>query len=67
MKEVFTKPVALFISLVERLDAQCLDNLSPNELVGVVLQCGHPKLHIYQQNPDVLIRNVSDEWEQKSY
>lgn len=63
MKEVFTKPVALFIPLVEGMDARCLTNLSHDELAGVVINCKEAlDLRIYQQNPDILIRNVGDEW-----
>lgn len=63
MKEVFTKSVALFIPLVEGMDARCLTNLSHDELEDIVLQCKEAlDSRIYQQNPDILIRNVGDEW-----
>ena len=63
MKEVFTKPVALFIPLVEGMDARCLTNLSHDELEDIVFQCKEAlDSRIYQQNPDILIRNVGDEW-----
>lgn len=63
MKKVYTKPVALYIPLVEGMDARCLNSLSHDELAGIVIQCKEAQaLRIYQQNPDVLIRNVGDEW-----
>ncbi len=63
MKSVFTKPVAHFIPLAEGVNATTLSLLSLEKLTEVVCRCKEAEAQrIYHTNPDVIVREIGDQW-----
>ena len=63
MYKDFTKPVAHFIPLAEGIDASALSSMDDAALADVLNMCQRvEEKHTYQVNPDVILREIGDEY-----
>ena len=63
MKEVFTKAVAHFITLIDDVDATTLSAKSEEELVHIVRRSKDAEDEFtVQVNPDLIVREIGDQW-----
>lgn len=63
MKSVFTKPVAHLVPLIEGTNFSALASMNDAELEVVWSKCKEAEeLQVYQANPDVILREIGDEW-----
>lgn len=63
MSKIFTKPIAHVLPLIEGMDAGVLSSMSDAELSDVLNKCKKSEeQHVYQVNPDVILREIGDEY-----
>ncbi len=63
MKEIFTKAVAHFITLIDDVDAITLSAKSDEELAHIVRRSKDAEDEFtFQVNPDLIVREIGDQW-----